>query len=118
MGSGVRWVTFNPTSVNNASAFTLTFNGAQNFAGVETTGIQIYAKVEGVTGWIDCNASYPGVGNPSANGDPALIFGSSTATIKRVTFGAVTRTGTLYIRIGLPAGSNKKFSSISVGSII
>jgi hypothetical protein len=118
MGSGVRWVTFNPTSLNNASAFTLTFNGAQNFAGVETTGIEIYAKIEGVTGWIDCNASYPGVGNPSANGDPAMIFASSTAAIKRVTFGAVTRTGTLYIRIGLPSGSNKKFSSITVGSII
>lgn len=118
MGSGDRWVTFAPQSLTNASAFTLTFNGAQNFSGTETSGIKVYAKVEGQTGWIDCNKSYPGVGSPSNNGDPAMVNGSSSATVKRVTFGSTVRTGTLYIRIALPSGSNKKFTSISISSVV
>lgn len=119
MGSGDRWVTFQTNTLSNNSAFTLTLNGTQGtFSGVATAGIKIYAKVEGVTGWIDCNAAYPGTGSPSADGDAAMVFGSSTATSKRVTFGSTPRSGQLYIRIGLPAGSNKQFQSISVGSIV
>jgi len=120
MGTSDRWVTFtHGSSLSNASAFTLTINGASgSWSGTATSGVKIYAKVEGVTGWIDCNASYPGVGSPSNNGDPAMVFGSSSATSKRVTFGSTSRSGTLYIRIGLPSGSDKKFTSITVGSIV
>lgn len=119
MGSSDRWVTFQPTSLSNNSAFTITFNGTQGtWSGTATTGLKVYAKVEGVTGWIDCNAAYPGTGSPSADGDAAMVFGSSSTTVKRVTFGSTARTGTLYIRIGLPTGSDKKFQSITVGSIV
>jgi hypothetical protein len=120
MGTGDRWVTFvHGSTLSNASSFTLTINGSSgSWSGAQTAGVKIYAKVEGVTGWIDCNASYPGVGSPSNNGDPAMVFGSSSATSKRVTFGSTTRSGTLYIRIGLPSGSDKKFTSITVGSIV
>jgi hypothetical protein len=118
MGSLDRWVTFNPTSFSSNSAFTLTINGSQGtWSGIETSGIKIYAKVEGATGWVDCNKSYPGTGSPSADGDAAMVFGSSTTTSKRVTFGSTVRSGQLIIRIGLPVGSDKKFQSISVGSI-
>lgn len=120
MGTSDRWVTFaHGTTLTNASAFTLTINGSSgSWSGVQTSGIKIYAKVEGATGWIDCNASYPGVGSPVNNGDPALVFGSSTVTSKRVTFGSTVRSGTLYIRIGLPSGSDKKFSSITISNIV
>ena len=120
MGTSDRWVTFvYGGSLSSASAFTLTINGTSGtWSGTQTSGVKIYAKVEGVTGWIDCNASYPGVGSPSNNGDPAMVFGSSSATSKRVTFGSTTRSGTLYIRIAFPSGSDKKFSSITIGSIV
>jgi len=117
MGSTDRWVTFSITTLNNDLAFTLTFNGTSgSWSGTETSGIEIYAKVEGVTGWLDCNAAYPGVGIPINNGDSAMVFGSSGIYIKRVTLGIV-RSGTLYIRIGLPNGSNKKFSSVTISNI-
>jgi hypothetical protein len=120
MGTADRWVTFLYSgTLNNVSAFSLNINSIQGtWSGTETSGVKIYAKVEGVTGWIDCNAAYPGVGNPSNDGDPALVFGSSTTTLKRVTFGSAPRSGTLYIRIGFPAGSNKKFTSISISNIL
>jgi len=72
-----------------------------------------------VTGWIDCNSPYPGVGTPGStvtrHKDPAMVAGSNetTATSKKITFGPVVYSGKLYIRIGLPAG-NKKFSTITV----
>lgn len=119
MGVDDRWVTFvHGTSLSNASAFTITISGASgSWSGVETSGIKIYAKVEGATNWIDCNSAYPGVGSPVNNGDPALVFGSSTIYSKRVTFGSTPRSGILYVRIGLPSGSDKKFTSVSIGSI-
>lgn len=119
MGTSDRWVTFvHGSSLSNASAFTITIQGPSgSWSGTETSDIKIYAKVEGVTGWIDCNTAYPGVGSPVNDGDPALIFGSSTVYVKRVTFGSTPRSGTLYVRIGLPSGSDKKFTSISIGSI-
>lgn len=117
MGSSDRWVTFDSVTLANNLAFTITFTGTTGtWSGTATTGIKIYAKVEGVTGWVDCNAAYPGVGVPISDGDPAMVFGSSTPTVKRVTFGTV-RTGELYVRIGLPTGSNKKFSGITVTSV-
>jgi len=117
MGAGDRWVTFQPIALTNNSAFDLNLLGAENFSGIETSGVKIYVKVEGVTGWIDANASYPGVGDPVADGDPAMVFGSSTATTKRVTFGSTVRTGLLYIRIAFPDGSNKKISGILIDNI-
>jgi hypothetical protein len=120
MGTNDRYVTFtHGTVLSNASAFTITINGTSGtWTGTETAGIKIYAKVEGATGWIDCNKSYPGVGSPVNDGDPAMVFGNSSVTSKRVTFGSTVRSGTLHIRIGLPSGSNKKFSSITISSIV
>lgn len=118
MGAGDRWVTFQPTTLTNASSFQLNIlNSEGTWSGIETTGIKIYAKVQGATDWIDCNAAYPLSGSPSSDGDPAMIFASSSATAKVVTFGSTTRSGDLYIRIGLPDASNKKFSGISITNI-
>ena len=117
MGSQTRWVTFQPTSLNNNLAFTLTLNSTQgSWSGIETSGLEIYAMVSGQTGWVDCNKAYPGVGIPSNDGDAAMVFADSTSTVKRVTLGQV-RSGDLYIRIGFPVGSNKKFSSVSISNL-
>ena len=117
MGPQTRWVTFQPTALTNHLAFTLTLNSTQGtWSGVETSGVEIYAMVNGQTGWIDCNKAYPGVGIPSNDGDAAMVFANSTSTVKRVTLGQV-RTGDLYIRIGFPSNSNKKFSSISISNL-
>jgi len=118
MGTDYRYVTFQPTSLSNNARFTVTFNGTQGtWSGINTTGLRIYAKVEGVTGWIDCNASYPGVGSPSADGDAAMVYADSSATVKVVTLGSTVRTGNLYIRIGLPDGSDKKFTGVTVSNL-
>jgi hypothetical protein len=117
MGITDRWVTFAPITLSNKSSFTLTINGTSGtWSGAETSGIKIYAKVEGSSYWVDCNASYPGVGNPgtSSDGNPAMVFSESSVNVKKVTFGSAVRSGLLYIRIGLPSGSDKQFSSISV----
>jgi hypothetical protein len=120
VGMGIldRWVTFKPVILTNKSAFDIDILGAENFSGIETSGIKIYAKVEGVTGWLNANVSYPGTGNPSLDNDPAMVFAQSNATKKRVTFGSTVRTGQLIIRIGIPYNSNKKLSGINISNII
>jgi len=119
MGTGWRYVVpIAAISLNNASGFTINFIGAVNFSGVETPDIRIYIKVDGATGWIDANASYPGVGSPVNNGDPSMVYNQSSATVKRVTFGPTPRTGLLYIRIGLPSDTTKKFQTITVTNIV
>jgi len=117
MGAAVRWVTFQPNVLTNNTGLTLDLLAAEDFAGAVTPGVQIYVKVEGQTGWIDANAAYPGVGDPSADGDPAMVFAQSDGDTKRVTFGAAPRTGNLLVRIGLPTGSIKKFAGIAVSNI-
>ena len=115
MGSSDRWYLYQySSSLSSTSAFTISINGSSGISNVLESGMSLYAKVEGVTGWIDCNGAYPGTGSPSANGDPAVVVGSSSATSRRITFGSTPRSGTLYIRIGFPSGSTKSFSSISV----
>lgn len=125
--NGYRWATFQPIVLSNANGFTLSVIGAQNWISGDdktTLGVKIFARVmqdngTPVTGWIDCNSPYPGVGTPGSvvtrQKDPAMVAGSgdTTATSKKVTFGPVVYSGKLLIRIGLPAG-NKKFSTITV----
>jgi len=117
--SSMRWVTLNLGAIAGAVSLTLSFNSATNF----TTGIMssfaLYVRVDGATptvGWVDGNAAYPGVGNPTNNGDAAMDFTLSnvTAGLKVVVFGTAPKTGTVYARIGIPVGSTKSFSSISM----
>jgi hypothetical protein len=124
---GFRWATFQPIALNNANGFTISVGGAQNWISGDdrtTLGVRIYARVmqdngTPVTGWIDCNSPYPGVGMPGSvatrHKDPAMVAGSNetTATSKKVTFGPAVYSGKLYIRVGLPVG-DKKFSTITV----
>lgn len=115
--NNMRWVTFSLGSVSAVTSVTFTFNSTQNFGATTLiSGLECYVRVDGATpttGWIDANAAYPGVGNPTANGDPALDVGSSTVTSRRVTFGAAVKTGTVYVRVGIPSASTKRFSGVS-----
>lgn len=117
MGSAVRWVTFQPVVLSNNTGLTLDILAAEDFAGEVTPDVQIYIKVDGQTGWLDANASYPGVGDPTVDGDPAMVFAQSDGDTKRITFGAAPRTGNLLVRIGLPVGSIKKLAGISISNI-
>ena len=117
MGSGDRWVTFQPAVLANNTGFTLDILTAEDFAGEITPDVKIYVKIEGETGWLDANAAYPGVGDPTVDGDPAMIFSSSDGDTKRITLGSAPRSGNLFVRIGLPVASIKKFSGIAISNI-
>jgi hypothetical protein len=86
--------------------------------------MRLYVLVSGTSatnGWIDGATSYPGTGNPTNNGDPALVFGSSTATTKVITFGSSVKTGTVFVRVGIPssslAGSTRSFSGVTITQV-
>jgi len=112
--AGVRWVTF-PSNVINASFVTIVIGGQVNFgSSIIIPGFYMYVQVSGVTGWLSANDPYPGVSTPVLDGDFALDYAGSTVSSRRVTFGPVTRTGVLYIRIGLPVGSTLQFTGVSV----
>lgn len=104
--SGWRYVTFVLPIVAKQN-IVVNFSGASSFNAINqlnntmTTSVwRLYVKVDGVTGWVDGNAAYVS-GNPSNNGDAAMVVAGSSATQKTVTFGTATRTGNCYIRIGL-----------------
>jgi hypothetical protein len=118
MGTAMRYVTFHSISITNKSGLNLVFNNTAGlWSGVETSGIEIWVRVEGSTGWLNGNMSYPGVGSPSNDNDYAMVFASSTPTVKRITFGPTVRTGVVYIRVGIPSGSDKQFGNITVTEI-
>lgn len=114
-----RWVTFALGSVSAASNLTFTFTNSSNFSGGGTamSNFMLQARVNGSTptaGWVDGNLAYPGVGNPTNNGDAALVVANSTSTVKVVTFGTATKTGTVFLRIGIPNGDNKRFTNVTM----
>ena len=116
--TGIRWVTFNNIgSITAASSLTFTFNGSVNFGGTaEVSNFYLYVLIDGAVptaGWVDGNKPYDGVSSPSVNGDYALVVANSTATSKKITFGQTPRTGTIWVRVGFPSGSDKKFTGIS-----
>lgn len=112
-----RWATFT-ASISAVNQVTVTFNSTTNFTGVATGAtMRLYVKVAGslpTLGWIDGSTAYPGVGNPTSDGDAALIVGSSTTTVKAVNFGSAIKTGTVYVRIGIPNGSTRTFGSVTI----
>lgn len=110
----VRWYTRKLAAVTSITGFKIEIEDSEDFSSIIETDLLLFAKIAGTTGWIDLNSAYPGTGNPDSDGDPALVIGSSSATQKRATFGSSAKTGDLYIRIGIPKTSSKKFSSIKL----
>ena len=117
-GSQTRFVLLTGSPISSVNSVTIAFNGTigtwSAAANGVTSGLFLNVRVSG-TGWIDGNAAYPGSGSPSGNGDPAMVAApASTATSKQITFGSTARSGTIYVRIGLPTGSDKKFTGITI----
>lgn len=120
--SGTRWVTFNIGSFSNNQAFTLNIVGSAGISSkYNTAGLLIEVKISGATSWVDANAAYSGVGNPGsgADGVAAVVDASSTNTSRRITFGTLSYTGAIIVRVGLINGSTGiTFSSLTATSII
>ena len=115
--TGTRYVTFNIGNFNDNSAFTLGITGS----GINSIGqadLRIEIQISGQTFWVDGNANYAGVGDPGStvDGTAAVVFGDSTATSRRITFGGITYTGPIIVRIGMTSGSNITITSLSAGS--
>ena len=119
--SGTRWATFNLGSFTNNGAFTLTINGASGISTVGQANLLIEVMISGQTSWVDADAYYSGVGNPGsgANGVAAVVNGYSgtSATIRRITFGAITYTGAIIVRIGF-TGTGPGFTSLSASALV
>jgi len=120
MGSDIRWVLFDMGVLSAASSFVITLNDTEGtWSGVETSGLYVQVKVEGATEWLDANKAFSLVGAPVNNGDACMVFGDSTESTKKVSFGNTPRSGLLLIRIGLPSGSDKKFGQdVMVNNIV
>ena len=120
--SGTRWATFNVGTFTNNSAFTLNFvssSGISTSTGV--TNLLVEVKIEGSSYWVDGDSAYSGVGNPgsTSNGVASVVVASSTATARRITFGSVTHSGSIIVRIGITgSGTGIQFSSITATSIV
>lgn len=67
-----------------------------------------------VTGWLDANKVFTGTGSPSIDGDGVLVYSLSTITSKFITFGETSRSGTLYVRLGLSNTSTVRISNIVI----
>ena len=119
IGTATRWVTFS-TTVTNATSFTLQFQNVSGFSadGQQITqDVSILARVDGsipTAGWVNCNGPYPGVGNPTNDGDSAMVAGSSDADTKVVTFGTAPKTGTLYVRVGISNIGSLRFRTVTI----
>jgi hypothetical protein len=98
-GTQYRWATFNlgnkSTPVNN---ITLTIPNAT--IGSSWNSIKFYVKI-GDSGWLDGSVAQS-VAAPYNDGDAALdVAGSTEYNVRKITFGTVPRSGTVYVRIGI-----------------
>ncbi|NDB86567.1 MAG: hypothetical protein EB127_28300, partial [Alphaproteobacteria bacterium] len=118
--SSVRWATFNIGTFTANSAFTLNFIGSSGISssyGVSNLLVEI--KIDGASYWVNGDLNYSGVGNPgsTSDGDGAVVFASSSATARRITFGTATYTGNIIVRIGF-TGTGLQFTSVTATSIV
>jgi hypothetical protein len=114
-----RWATFDMGGIVDKKNIRVNFTNTLNFNSIILPSSSLQVRVNGsipTVGWVDGNAAYPGTGNPSANGDPALSVADSTNVSKLVTFGTAVKTGTVFIRVGIPEGDVKRFGAITITS--
>lgn len=114
--NNTRWATFETINVTSQEFVIVEIENPTGTWGTNKLipGFSMYVKVDPATGWVDGNAAFPGFGSPVNDGDPALDMANSTIFVRRVTFGLTTRTGVVAVRLGLPQGSDKKFTGITV----
>lgn len=117
--SGTRYVTLNLGNFNSNAAFTLNFIGSAGITSIGQANLSVEVKISGQTYWVDGDAAYGGTGNPGsiADGTAAVVVGSSTATSRRITFGSITYTGAIIVRVGF-TGSGPSFTSLTATSLV
>lgn len=120
--SGTRWVTFNIGTFTNNSAFSLTINGATNITSVGQSNLLIQIKISGATSWVDGNSYFSGVAPWPGSGTDGISavdggYSGSSATYRRITFGSVTYSGAIIVRVGY-TGSGPTFTSLTASSIV
>ena len=71
-----------------------------------------------ITGWLNGNSPYDGTTNPSIDGDSCLLLSNSTTNTIQLTFGSISRSGTLLVRIGIKFDSLVKIPHMIVLSKI
>jgi len=118
--TGTRWVTFTTLGVfNNNSSFTLNFIDSQGITSIGLDNLLVEVKISGSTYWVDGDSAYAGVGNPgsSSDGISAVVTNNSTPTSRRITFGSITYSGPIVIRIGI-TNNNITFRNITITNIV
>jgi hypothetical protein len=121
--NGIRWATFNLGEIENQKYVTFLIKNATNIKQDFVDGIKmsdnlyLQVRVDGSSptlGWVNANVAYNPiiVQNPTNDGDAALDVGNSNATLRRVTFGEESKSGTVHIRIGFNELGNVEFSDI------
>jgi hypothetical protein len=121
--TGTRWATFNLGTISDQKYVNLVIKGATGiFQDLDngttfSNNITLQVRVDGSSptlGWVDANEAYNPISleNPTNDGDPALDLGSSTPTIRRVTFGQLAKSGTIHVRIGIDETSGVTFTNI------
>ena len=108
----MRYVTFAAGTASNAldGIVTVTATGVSPDPTNATIAADMvmYLKIEGVTGWLNINEgpNYSG-GNLSADGDKALLYPANpNPLVKNLAYGQIPLSGSVFVRLGLPAGSN------------
>jgi hypothetical protein len=117
--NGTRYVTFNLGTFNNNGAFTLTFTNPVGITEIGQANLVVEVKISGATYWVDGDAAYSGTGNPGSTSDgvAAVVTGSSTATSRRITFGAVAVSGAIIVRVGI-TGTGVSFTGLTATSLV
>jgi hypothetical protein len=118
--SGTRWATFNLGTFTNNNAFTLNFISSTGITLIYgESNLLVEVKIEGATYWVDGDDAYGGVGDPGSyvDGVAAVDVASSTATSRRITFGAPTYTGDIIVRVGF-TGTGLQFGSLTATNIV
>lgn len=118
---GIRYLTIDAGNFMNIDFVELEFLDPVGFGTTQIVGggFELWVKIVGpsgtsLTGWIDGNNYYSGVGNPSVDGDPGLVFSGTTATNKRITLGTATYNGNVVVKVGLLPTTGITFTGINV----
>ena len=119
--SGTRWATFNLGTFVSNSAFTLNFVSSSGISlSTGVSGLLVEVIIDGSSYWVDGDSAYAGVGNPGSvsDGVASVVVASSTATARRITFGSVTHSGSIIVRIGITtSGTGIQFGSVTATNI-
>lgn len=113
--SNTRWVTFNLGTFSNNSAFLLNFIDSAGITTIGQANLLVEVRIGTATKWVDGDAIWAG-GNPgsgASDGDAAINLGyPSTATSRRITFGSITYSGAIMVRVGF-LSSGPSFTSLT-----